>query len=148
MQYTEQQFDQAMKVLLEAKLQINYSRVTNEWYWSSRNDAESIEDWQGPFTSYFKALCDAIEPYNQTRTAKLESEYVSQSQATHFRVFEDFDGWAIDAADDNGNYSELTWTHYNGEFLTKEMAISKIQEFAEEYGRPDIADKYEIIVPN
>ena len=145
MQYTEQQFDQAMKTLLEAKLQINYWRATGEWYWSSRNDAESLDDWQGPFTSYFKALADAIEPYNPIRTPKLENEYISQDQATHFRVFEDFDGWAIDAADSNGNYSEHTWTHYDGEPLTKEMAINKVKEFAEEYGRSDIANKYEVI---
>jgi hypothetical protein len=74
-------------------------------------------------------------------------EYILQDQATHFRIFEDFDGWAIDAADNNGNYSEHIWTHYDGEPLTKEMAINKVKEFAEEYGRSDIANKYEVITP-
>jgi len=75
----------------------------------------------------------------------LKDEYITPENATHFRVFKDFDGWAIDAADYNGNYSEYIWTHYNDELLTKEMAIAKIPEFAKEYGRSDIADKYEVI---
>lgn len=145
MEYTEQQFDQAMKTLLEAKLQIHYWGGTSQWFWSSRSDAESLADWQGPFPTYFQALADAVEPYNPTRTALLEGDYIAPSDATHFRVFEDFDGWAIDAANGCGNYSERTWTHYNGEPLTKEMAIAKVPEFAVEFGRPDIADKVEVI---
>ena len=148
MEYTEQQFDDAMRLLLEAKLQIHYWGATGQWFWSSRSDAESLDDWQGPFPTYFQALANAVEPYNPTRTALLEGEYIASQAATHYRIFEDFDGWAIDAANDLGNYSERTWTHYNGEPLTKEQAITLVPEFAAEYGRPDIAHIVKVIVNN
>lgn len=76
---------------------------------------------------------------------QLDDDYIEPQDATHFRVFKDFDGWAIDAADNKGNYSDRAWTNWDGEPLTKEMAITKVPEFAKEYGRSDIADKYEVI---
>ena len=65
MQYTEQLFDQAMRLLIDAKLHVFYWRATGAWYWSPRSemDDQYLDDWQGPFTSYFKALADAVAPY-------------------------------------------------------------------------------------
>ncbi len=144
--FTEQSFDTAMSLLLDAKLTIHYNKCEGKWYWSSK-DCEGMDDWQGPFDSYFKALASAIEPYSSfsIREPLLEGEYISKEDATHLRVFEDFDGWAIDAANDTGNYSERTWTYWDGEPLTKEMAISKLSEFAKEYGRPDLANVYRVV---
>lgn len=71
----------------------------------------------------------------------MNGEYCSPEQATHLRVFEDFDGYAIDAADDSGNYTEVVWTHWNDKLLTKDCAIARAGAFAKQIGRPDLAAK-------
>lgn len=81
MAYTEQQFDEAMRLLLEAKLQINYWGATGQWFWSSRSDAESLDDWQGPFPTYFQALADAVAPY---------------TLLTYFAVYRDVEAGPLD----------------------------------------------------
>lgn len=72
------------------------------------------------------------------------NEHIKREDATHFRVFEDYDGYAIDAADDSGNYSEEIWTHCDDKPLTKEMAIGMVGEFAAYYCREDIADRVKV----
>lgn len=53
---------------------------------------------------------------------------------TKVRVFFEDDHWAIDAIDDEGNYSEFIWTHYDGVPMTRDEAISHVPEFASEHG--------------
>ncbi len=75
---------------------------------------------------------------------KYGCDYISPEEATHIRVFEDFDGYALDAADDKGNYTEVIWTHYDNQLLTREKAIAVAGEFAKEIGRPDLALKVSV----
>ncbi len=54
---------------------------------------------------------------------------------TKIRVFDNEDGgWAIDGATEDGVYTEVVWTHYDGEPMTKDQAISRAREFAMEHG--------------
>lgn len=45
---------------------------------------------------------------------------------THLRVFDEGDGWALDAADDYGHYSPDIW-----KYDTREEAVSHAAEFVE-----------------
>jgi hypothetical protein len=67
--------------------------------------------------------------------------YLPPENATRIRVFMGYEGYEIDAADEGGDYSDLCWTHFDGELLTKEKAIAVVHEFAAEYGRPELAKR-------
>jgi hypothetical protein len=45
---------------------------------------------------------------------------------THLRIFDEGDGWALDAADDEGRYSLVIW-----KFDSHEDAVANMGEFVE-----------------
>ena len=45
---------------------------------------------------------------------------------THLRIFDEGDGWALDGADDSGNYTPAVW-----KYDTFEQAWARTEEFAE-----------------
>ena len=71
-------------------------------------------------------------------------DYITPQQATTLRVIRDFDGWAIDAATDDGLCTAEIWTHYDGKVLDRETAIRKTSEFAISIGRADLANRVEL----
>ncbi len=74
---------------------------------------------------------------NDNRNYNLD--YIAKADATHIRIYPGYDGYEIDAADDNGNYIEECWTIYDGEPVSKEKAFSVAREFALYIGRPSLA---------
>lgn len=52
--------------------------------------------------------------------------------------------YEIDAADEDGNYTEVCWTCYDGKNIDLELAKRIVPEFCEEIGRPDLAGTYKI----
>ena len=51
--------------------------------------------------------------------------------------------YEIDACDDNMNYSDQSWTVYDGKLIDRDTAIRIVPEFCKEIGRPDLADKFQ-----
>ena len=66
------------------------------------------------------------------------NDYIDPSEATHVRIGLDIHGWGVDAADDNGNYTEGHWTcdWVGGEPVpyTFERAKEVAPAFAAEFG--------------
>lgn len=71
-------------------------------------------------------------------------DYIPPSQCTKVRVFHNGWEWEIDAADEQGSCTEVTWTHYNDLPMTREVAIQSVPDFCKEIGRPDLIDRVEI----
>lgn len=70
---------------------------------------------------------------------KTQHTYISPSQVTRIRVIIECDEcWAIDGADDDGNYTERCWNRdgHPDEPLTRERAIELADDFAAEDGLP------------
>jgi hypothetical protein len=70
----------------------------------------------------------------------MAGDYIKPSEATKIRVHDEGFTWAIDAADDNGEYTEECWTYYNDAELDRESAIKIAPQFAAHIGRSDLAD--------
>jgi hypothetical protein len=51
-----------MQISMDLKKKYHYVKDTGKWFWSD-GDATDITDWVGPFTTFFDALCDVVEPY-------------------------------------------------------------------------------------
>ena len=75
-----------------------------------------------------------------------ENEELGDPRAfTHIRVYDDgFGYWCIDACDDEDNYSDACWTHWNQKPLTKEEAIRRVPEFCKEIDRLDLANRFTV----
>ena len=86
---------------------------------------------------------DSFELIKKTEVHEGENgeDYIDPSLATHIRVFYGFEGYEIDAADDDGNYIENVWTHYEDEILTLKTAMQVAPLFCDEINRPDLKDK-------
>lgn len=67
-------------------------------------------------------------------------QYIDANEATHIRIFYGYEGYEIDAANDQG-CTENVWTHFNDELLSLEKAKEVIPLFCEEIQRPDLQDK-------
>lgn len=64
----------------------------------------------------------------------MSGETIRPSQATIVRVFQEGDHWAIDAADDEGNYTDEIWTDYaNKSFSSCKEAMYCTREFMQVY---------------
>ena len=66
-------------------------------------------------------------------------EYIEPAEATRIRVFDWGGGeWAIDAADERGNYVEFCWNRDGSpeRLFTRERAIAMVPEFAQHVGLP------------
>jgi hypothetical protein len=70
-----------------------------------------------------------------------EIHYIRPEAATKIVVFED-GHWGIHATDDDGKYTEQVWIEWNDEFMSKEVAIAHVRDFAIEIGREDLAEEY------
>ena len=55
---------------------------------------------------------------------KEDKDYATE--VTHLRIFDEGDGWALDAADDEGNYSEAVW-----KYDSMQEALAAAPEFVE-----------------
>ena len=64
--------------------------------------------------------------------------YIDPGEATRIRVHSEGQGWAIDAAGDDGRFSESCWTHDGSidQPLTRDRAVELADEFAAEGGFP------------
>lgn len=60
---SELQFDDSMRVMLDVKLSVEYCKADGFWYWCHNDEVENMDLWHGPFSSYFRAMADAIAPY-------------------------------------------------------------------------------------
>ena len=78
-------------------------------------------------------------------------DYIEPLQATHIRVYTDYGyddhQYVIDAADDDGGYSELIWELWDGKPMSRDRAISSVPAFAAALGRTDLAGKIRIRNP-
>ena len=67
--------------------------------------------------------------------------YLEPAAATKIRVYYGVEGWELDAADDDDNYTEACWTHFKGQPMTKSQALQVVPEFAQYIERPDLPVK-------
>ncbi len=70
-----------------------------------------------------------------------KDDYIQNSEATHIRVFDEGFSYAIDAADDQGGYTESVWTHFDDKPLDRSTAKMSAPHFAMYIGRSDLIDK-------
>ena len=69
--YWEGELEQYMQISQDIKKEFYYSKCEGCWYWRDRGDEEyselQAENSKGhispPFTTFFDALSDAVEPY-------------------------------------------------------------------------------------
>ena len=76
------------------------------------------------------------------KTQKLE---IDPSEATRIRVHEEYDDcWAIDGADDCGNFTSACWNSdgHPDEPLTRQRAIELVDDFAAENELPPCLPVY------
>jgi hypothetical protein len=51
--------ERKMQIFEDIKKQAHYRKDTGKWFWSDRDD----DNLYGPFDTFFDAVNDAIEPY-------------------------------------------------------------------------------------
>lgn len=54
--------ERKMRIAKDTKKAFALDKVTGDWRW---HDRDAVEDLSGLFPTFFEALCDAVEPYEQ-----------------------------------------------------------------------------------
>lgn len=59
---TPENLEQRMLIAKDIKKEFYYNKFNGLWYWHDRGE-ENIENYDGPYYTFWDALCDATSPY-------------------------------------------------------------------------------------